>query len=1431
MELRNVTEDVFGDSFYSAKQRESIANKLIGVDYEMISTIDAQTGEAHPYLGSQIKNVIAEQQAANDYAGGVENYLRKYCVNDDLERVIKETSLQYVREQLKARESFPVAYAIKQNGSVIHKRVLYTYLDETKATILCATQNITELYELESVKRDQIAAALQTLQEIGGMNVARYDLKTKVFYSNSDMATQLGYGEVIENVPEEFIERGLIAPVSIDEYRSFYEKLGFGDVTAITAACRVANGDFHWLRVDARLIYDKDGDPYQAILSFKDIEEQREQAAVYKKWRQSIEHRDSDDYTLFRCNLSKDSSFDRSEGRLLKIKFNSSLMTFNERTREYAGSFVHLDDFDAYTALLNSENLLAGFIRGIHTATLDYRERVGEDEYRWLHLSVELAQYPDSTDVEAFLMYEPSNKEQVEDAALKLRNDSDPLTGILNRRAFVERFTKLLAKTRQGARHTLILVDIDGLKRINDSFGHAVGDQALVDIARSLQGIVQDDGILGRLGGDEFLICLKNTLSQSAIEQKATQILAILRKAFSVEIRLTGSLGIAVYPDDGKDFSTLYHSVDLALYTAKSNGKDSFAFYNGDLMRLENIQSDTDSYSAEDKTHIRHMILVDDNRETLRVVKETFDSEYHIDICTSEKNAISLLSRYGISLSVVLLSLDNPYVDAFALLERMRRIGNMRATPVITISRVEERRMCLHSIRCGANDFVLAPVDPVLLKLRVDSVTGKAENERLRAQNSYYQMQSTAASQFRSVYENTGTVVVECDWGNHSFVYDPAISEFIYGKYDDRSLWHIFMSDMVADVQDVRTMQDLVMDIASSHNRTSGTVDVMLKTPSKARHWFTMNVYKRVNDMNLTSKIILTFLDVNDEIIASKKLRFQAEHDSLTGLYNRATFLKLTEETVRHEQGGSYILLYCDINDFRFINERFGREEGDKLLQYSAERLLAYANSKNGFAGRLSNDAYAILLPNNPGVLERTATVVENFFNDCTLKAKITGRAGAYIISDPDMSADAMLDLASTASNTIKGRFASWLAIYDESMNEKRLREKNISDRMEAALLGGQFDVYFQPQFHHATGQIVGAEALVRWIDPQRGVVSPIEFIPLFEKNGFITRMDSYVWEKTAMYLSVWMEKGNDPVPVSVNVSREDLNDSELCSKLLAIVERYNIPIQVFRLEITESLFAGNTKQLVSVVEQLHNAGFLIEMDDFGSGYSSLNILKDVPVDILKLDMRFFSGEDNLGRGGMIINAVLRMSRWLNIPVIAEGVETKDQADFLLSIGCPTIQGYFYERPMPAAAFEKMLYSGKNNKTVPQNSVETGLETYSFWNPLSADSQVFNNYIGPAAIFEYHDGDYEIVRMNRRFIDTMKINESIMLPVRGLIDLFDEDKPRFKKAVLEAIYSGKDTKVDVRCDLDDEGKSYFRVTLRTIAKSPDRALLFAALDV
>lgn len=431
-------------------------------------------------------------------------------------------------------------------------------------------------------------------------------------------------------------------------------------------------------------------------------------------------------------------------------------------------------------------------------------------------------------------------------------------------------------------------------------------------------------------------------------------------------------------------------------------------------------------------------------------------------------------------------------------------------------------------------------------------------------------------------------------------------------------------------------------------------------------------------------------------LITQSKNEYQklAEYDQLTGIYNKSMFVQKTEEMLANNPNKSYVLVRFDIEKFKVVNEILGRQEGDALLKHIAS-ILKKDVSTYGTYGRLSSDVFVACFPHSK---ENVEQMVQNYTESMklyNLNLEIILCFGLYIITDTDVPIDSMIDRANLALQTIKGNYITRYAYYDEALREILMKEQEIVHEMEDALNNGQFKMFLQPKCELKDGSIVGAEALARWEHPTKGFIPPGKFIPVFEKNGFIMALDQFIWEEACKLLKKWIDKGESVLPISVNISRVNLFNPQLASIIANLAEKYGIPPRLLELEITESAYTNSAYLLIDLIHELHEKGFTVLMDDFGSGYSSFNMLKEIPVDALKIDLRFLAGNDILGRGEQILESIVNMSHAINLSTIAEGVETKSQVDFLQSIRCNRAQGFYFYRPMPVEEFETTLHSHK----------------------------------------------------------------------------------------------------------------------------------------
>lgn len=342
-------------------------------------------------------------------------------------------------------------------------------------------------------------------------------------------------------------------------------------------------------------------------------------------------------------------------------------------------------------------------------------------------------------------------------------------------------------------------------------------------------------------------------------------------------------------------------------------------------------------------------------------------------------------------------------------------------------------------------------------------------------------------------------------------------------------------------------------------------------------------------------------------------------------------------------------------------------------------------------SARVAGDRFALLMLEEEFDEAQFVAACRAAINERNYGLTVHFYLGVYNIKDHSLGAADIYDRAFMALESIKGSADRIIAYYDEAIREKKLQDTINADQLERALGEKQFIMYLQPQVDSVNEKIIGCEALVRWNNPKRGLVPPYEFIPAFEENGMIAQLDYYVWEMACAQLKKWKDGGHEERSISVNISAKDFYLSDIEKNLIELVQKYDINPKNLKLEITETAFVLNVKEQMALVRKLQKYGFIVEIDDFGSGYSSLNSLKDISADILKLDMKFFEKTDDVSRAEKIIESIISLAYNLEMPVIAEGVEELEQVEMLRRIGCHLVQGFYYAKPMPVEDYEKFI--------------------------------------------------------------------------------------------------------------------------------------------
>ncbi|MBR3142079.1 MAG: EAL domain-containing protein [Clostridiales bacterium] len=426
------------------------------------------------------------------------------------------------------------------------------------------------------------------------------------------------------------------------------------------------------------------------------------------------------------------------------------------------------------------------------------------------------------------------------------------------------------------------------------------------------------------------------------------------------------------------------------------------------------------------------------------------------------------------------------------------------------------------------------------------------------------------------------------------------------------------------------------------------------------------------------------------ELAEDRQIISATERDELTGLYSSEYFYRYGEQFDKYHPNSDMDALCLDVNHFHIVNERFGMAKGDEILRRIAGCLMTIFSASDGVLCRKTADTFLVYCSHRDDYTAITDKI-SNVCGDMPTSVKL--RIGVYEFCDKKLDIRARFDRAKIAADLIRNNYSVSVSKFDEQLMENELFAEQLVDEFPKALAEGQFQVFFQPKFN-ITGDkpvLSSAEALVRWFHPTLGMISPGKFIPLFEEDGLIAQLDEYIWKNTAATISDWKKRLGVSVPVSVNLSRAEMYDPKLVETFEKITSEAGITSKDIYLEITESAYVRDSDQIVDRVTELREHGFFIEMDDFGSGYSSLNMISELPIDALKLDMMFIRNAFDKINDTRMISIVIDIADYLGVPVIAEGVETEEQYLALKKLGCTIIQGYYFSKPLPAGEFEKFL--------------------------------------------------------------------------------------------------------------------------------------------
>lgn len=792
----------------------------------------------------------------------------------------------------------------------------------------------------------------------------------------------------------------------------------------------------------------------------------------------------------------------------------------------------------------------------------------------------------------------------------------DSLTKLYNKDSIKLMITKYLAEHGTSYNNALIIIDIDNFKSINENLGRLFGDAVLQNVGDQLKKHFYGNSYIGRIGGDEYLIFMKDIHSHEEFENAAKVISRIFRDTYIGENPdnvISCSIGGAISPLNGSTYEELFDNADRALHMVKKQGKNDYILYNYD----------------RDDTYIK-----DTGNRNFYHVNET-DSFYYTDV---DKYIVNFAHD-------ILASTKDTNSGIYMLLDQLGKYFEACAVAILEV---------------GDCSNVL---DLTYLWNYDNIKTNDKKLTNIRERRFVYEKQMFNNKGILLL--NYSDIMADEELKNHEIIKSNGVKSLLGSALYDEGIF-------------------------------AGSICVSCFNEKK--EWTKEEGETLASIANILSGYLF-------KLRASQKFNERLEQlrnfDELTGLSSFHKFKLDVEEYIYQYPNNNYAIICSDISNFRYINDVLSYKKGDKILCDYADALMGFIGNGETVSRTTADKFMSLLICED---VESLIKRVEDFNAEFSrqqrekeYKANIIIIAGASIV-EGGKDVMAAIDNANIARKSIKNKSKTICKFYEKRMSEKINREIEIANSMEYALENNEFTIFLQPKVNVIDNELVGAEALVRWIKPDGKVITPDEFIPQFESNGFIINVDFYVYELTCKTIRQWIDEGLKVFPISVNVSRVHLKDDDFVEDFDQLVKKYDIPPNLIELELTETIFLDQTERALSALKEFRKLGYSVSIDDFGAGYSSLNLLKDMQTDVLKIDREFFRQGELLQEEKIIVSTIINMAKQLNMKVLSEGIETEKQSEFLKEISCDMAQGYFYSKPMPIEQFKNLIIKLNHNE-------------------------------------------------------------------------------------------------------------------------------------
>lgn len=1060
-----------------------------------------------------------------------------------------------------------------------------------------------------------------------------------------------------------------------------------------------------------------------AILGYKEINVKLEQEIHQQQLYHNSMVKDS--IASYEVNVTRDEIIKGLEDR--QGEMDEVSQCYSDMLAYLSGKLIYSEDVAEFIRNHARENILRSHERGKNEITAEYRRLLENGKYIWVRAIIHLAADMDTGDIKAFVCVKDIDAEKKKQIELQYKAERDSLTGLYNKSMTGKLVDEYLMFGQSHGNSALFMIDLDDFKDINDHFGHVYGDALLCELADKLVGMSGSSDIVGRIGGDEFILFMKKGATEDKVEEKAVEIcrdFQVLCKGMNgTQYEVSSSIGISFFPEDGENFKDLYEHADAALYAAKSGGKKRYRIYDGSIFtgytskrtKIQTAGSLSQKgfrqnrieyvfkilYQSENSVAAIHSALelaarhfyfergyIFENSKDGKTTSNTF--EWCAGGVASKMENLQSLPIEAVATAVssfekrgafILRSLDDLPPAERAVLEpqgiksmfqvgifdKSRLLGfigfdNCKSETVPDDGEIDEMMTICNIL---ATFFV---------KQYVDEVSAKDLRTRQEVMNhldNFIYVINTETFEVLFMNEKIQNLVNEAAGGAVCY-------NFFRGMHQQ-------CEDCPIRQMEANNTDRVVFEL---YNDKLG---MWMESAASLLRW---------TDGSLACLISCT--DITNQKDAHLRHVRQLEElvyvDELTG---SRTYHKFKQDARRILENQPYVLHFLvklDIDNFKLINQIYGYEKGNEVLCCVADAIGQTVRNEDEIFARVNSDEFiALFTLEEKGEIENLYDDFLGHFNKIMgdrFSFKFNFPHGRFLIYPGDakkMDISDMFEKANIAHKAAKMDKTVQFAFYDERMTKDAVHVQEIENKMTKALETEEFIVYLQPKYYLTDESVGGAEALTRWKNEDGDLFFPDSFIPIFEQNGFIAKLDYYVFKKVCQMIQSWIQNGIKPVVVSVNFSRLHLGNPNFIKELCSIADDVSIPRKYLEIEITETVIYDNIDKLEILLNAIHNNGFSMSMDDFGSGYSSLGMLKNLPVDVIKMDRSFFADQRDAERSKIVVGSIIQMAAGLGIRIVAEGVEEQEHIRLLRELHCDMVQGYYYAKPMPEETFIKLL--------------------------------------------------------------------------------------------------------------------------------------------